>query len=251
MTVVKLPIEPQNFPQVPVLGSRQHCPKASLSPQVVAQLHEAARSATPEDIKTQVKSAAWDCDGTELQVLCMAIDQDTGGSMYHTAVTAGRIDAMVALSRCFRADNEIRYRRVYEIIYTHRDRHGDTILHKAAQSGRQDLLLAAFRLFHGDWLPGEEGRGSYAPAEDTVGEEDEDEFRVPQLTYLLMENGNGRTAAQEARAQGHERLAVWLEDILDRSDPAGERLDGATVQAWREFCDEFYSYADTDRVLTS
>ncbi|WYZ44773.1 hypothetical protein EsH8_VIII_000089 [Colletotrichum jinshuiense] len=250
MTLPGLPLAPNDFPRIP-LDFRYRPAERAPDPKRIATLHEVVRTGSSNEIEIGLINVGRSCESNALAVLFMAIEPDTGNSLIHTAVAARRIDAMDTLRRCFRADNMMKFKKLFDILYCHQNRAGNTILHSAVQTGEQDIVTAAFRIFHGDHLTVVDDawqRSSQPPAAEDLpwSEEDDDGMRIPHLMFLLKQNAHGRTAAAEARALGHDNLAVWLEEILQRSDPQRERDNPDTAQLWREFCADYYGYVDSE-----
>jgi hypothetical protein len=67
------------------------------------------------------------------------------------------------------------------------------------------------------------------------------------LVFMLKLNSRGRTAAEEARALGHDELAAWLDGAANFIYRCikwfiwpGNPLDESNLQLWREGVERYY-----------
>jgi ankyrin repeat protein len=181
-----------------------------------------------------VKEWSRGCDPVVL--LLMAISPATGDSVLHTAFIAQRLEMVSAINGMFRSHGLHFPARQFLIL--HSNNSGDTILHLAARSGLQKMVTAAYRVFHYDSLPDEE-RFSWPPAEEwDLGMHDED--RVPPLLFLVARNTAARDAADEAQHHGHDDIARFLRNLVERIDPLNSRSNPAEMCRMETFRRELY-----------
>lgn len=244
MKIPSLPFAPDDFLRYPKHCRLAHSAKAP-TPERVAELHAVVRRGTPDQVERALEGAEYNCDATRIAVQLMAMEPTTGNSLMHTALIAQRID-LVDILRHFRSHNAAAYRQPFYALYSHPRHDGDTILHSAVRSGKQELLIAAFQVFRGQYLdsPDESLQSDEAARRVTSWWDDDNEeevgMRIGELMFLLHHNAKDRTAAAEARVLGHTDMAAWLERATQGDDPDGERHDASAVQLWREYCDEYY-----------
>ncbi|KAH7303621.1 hypothetical protein B0I35DRAFT_446335 [Stachybotrys elegans] len=150
------------------------------------------------------------------------IDPDTGDSLLHVAVRLASLEAVNTIMACFR-----RGKRVFSVwsrhaLLVHQNHDGDTALHIAARSGNQLLLTMLFRYLCSHWsaeCPEEVEMDDGPPEKDIYPEDIDESASAPALLVILTKNRAGRDAAAEARQAGHDDLAQWLEDVMQRYDP--------------------------------
>jgi hypothetical protein len=100
------------------------------------------------------------------------------------------------------------------------------------------MIIAAYRVIYYDSLPDEE-RFSWPPAEEwDLGIEDED--RIPPLLFLVARNKAGRDAADEAQDHGHNNIARFLRNLVERIDPINSRSNPAEMCRMETFLRELY-----------
>lgn len=207
---------------------RRSAPRGPLTSDEVRQLMDAAR------ICTNSKSLDWaffaisqphSCTSSDL--LLTAIDPDTRDSTVHAAASNPSTAALASVRSLSRGLlGSLRH-----AVLTHQNAAGDTAMHVAARAGVQDVVTAVYRVFHDDSVPGPgddwREEGVEFPAEEWEYEEDMREAgaHVPGLMFLLTKNAAGLDAAAEARAAGHEDVAVWLDNVVARLDPDNERAE--------------------------
>ncbi len=181
-------------------------------------------------------------------LILMAIDLSTGDSVLHAAAAAGNGDALAAAVKMFRGRHGlVEHEHTWHLIRTRRNAAGDTVLHVAARTGRQDIVTGAYRQYFSDGMPNEQDirePGVELPAEEWtyVDGERESHAHMPPLVYLLMQNNSGPTAAEEARATGHEGIAKWLDAVLERLDPDHESADRTGMQRMQDMVRGRYIY---------
>ena len=222
------------------------------TPAIVAEIHDAIRTKTVEELENTLDNASLPCNCRRIVLLFLAIEPETGNSPLHTALDAQRPEVLLVLNH-FRAHTRMPYRKPLYAAYTHQRHNGDSILHSAARSGRLGLVRAIFRLFPSS---------NFCDISDSVFMSDEvaeeavpldgfgrdgDILAMGELSFILKVNGEGRTAAEEARAFGHAALSRWLEraaKFLYRSirwlDGPQQELDASNLQLWREGIEQFY-----------
>lgn len=175
----------------------------------------------------------------------MAIEPATGNSLMHTAILAQRIDLLDTL-RYYRPRSDAPFMRQFELLYSHQNHDGDTILHLAARTSRRDLVTAAYQVYvFQDIDSPDESLQSTEPAESmpsiwSTNEGEEGAMRIAEILFLIKENAAGRTAADEARALGQDDIAAWLERALQLCDPKRERDDPSCVQVWQDVYLAYY-----------
>ena len=244
MKIPSLPFASNDFLRYPEHCRLAHTAKAP-TPETIAELHAVVRTGTPDQVERALVGAEYHCHATRPAVQLMATEPTTGNSLMHTALIAQRID-LVDILRRFRSHNAAAYRQPFYALHSHARHDGDTILHSAVRSGKQELLTAAFQVFRGQYLdsPDESLQSDEAAQRVSPWWDDENEeeigMRIGELMFLLRHNDKGRTAAAEARVLGHADMAAWLERATQVDDPHGDRRDASVMQLWREGCDEYY-----------
>jgi hypothetical protein len=240
--ILQLPIQPSDASRLSPFFKQSQNPKYPISKEDLEAFQSAVKTGPLSDIDCTFSTAAGHCGIDSPLCLLTAIDPQTGDSLLHIAILAGRIDALSRLFSVWPPDDAVpHYPRLQELLVSHKNHQGDTILHLAVRSGDLDLVIAAYRLFVHDWLPGEERFGNPL-TEGLDWSQEEDMNRVPALVFMLTENEKGLDALGEARALGHEEIAQWLERLLERYDPEREREDTTVRDKWQGFFDHHYSF---------
>ena len=238
----RLPLSPEDFSCI--VEHPLYTDIRSPTADEIAKLHDSVRHDTPSDLEHKIERVAVNLKSSTAQVLYMAIDPSTGDSLLHTAVAAQRIDALLVLRRTFELrQSSGRYRDIEELLNSHKNHRGENTLHVAARTGNQEMVTAAYRITTRDRLPGEERYGKppseelaeyceLAMPDDIYGDYS---LRVIRLLFLLSKNASGLTSSEEARAAGYSDIATWIDNVVQRSDPYGERDDPDKVAGWQEF----------------
>jgi hypothetical protein len=215
-------------------------PKDLVPSNDVQELHEYARSkdVSKSKIGKLVSLVAGDIKTTSPAVLLMAIDENTGESLFHTAMRAQRIDFLRQLRNTFPPNSSFAIGS--RLILRHANHQGQTLLHAAAETGNLDMVISAYRLFAEDTaLPGETPYPGYTPVEDLTDLPDDG---IPHLMFLLSEDLQGQTAADVARAAGFEEIALWITSVIEKLDPLGQRNDAAKRAEWDILLTEHNQY---------
>ncbi|RYP73149.1 hypothetical protein DL771_003785 [Monosporascus sp. 5C6A] len=126
----------------------------------------------------------------------------------------------------------------------HKNHQGQTMLNVTAQTGNQDMVAAAYRIFCRDWLP-HRLRFTPPPAEE-VNQGFQDERRLPPLMLLLKQSAGSQDAANVARGKGHEDVAQWIERLITQLDPHGDRNDTEERERMEEFIRPRYQHDYTE-----
>ncbi|KAF9871762.1 hypothetical protein CkaCkLH20_10696 [Colletotrichum karsti] len=240
--IPSLPFKPEDFVRYPEHACLAKDATAP-APELISELHAIVKTGTPREIKIAMENAGYDCDAPGVAVMFMAIEPTTGDSLMHTAAAAQRPDAMDAL-RHFRTHNAAYYDNPFYALYTHQNHAGDTILHVAARSGKLAVVAAAFQVFrHEHLILDEEKLRSGQDAEGHMWDDDNEEayhMRIGGVLFLVRQNSEGRTAADEARALGFGDIVAWLERTVKAYDTKGESSDPSILQLWQDSCNEYY-----------
>ncbi|RYP20217.1 hypothetical protein DL765_002891 [Monosporascus sp. GIB2] len=183
----------------------------------IADLHSAVRQDEPDLIRGKLAMKAYQCGTSPPAMLLLAIDPSSGDSLFHTAMRAERLDALSILRERLSPNGS--FEIGVWLLFKHKNYQGETMLQVAAQTGNQDMVIAAYRLFCRDWLPHEPHFTPIPAEERSYGFEDE--LRLPPLMFLLEQNAASQDAASVARANGHEDVARWIERL---SSPSGMDL---------------------------
>ncbi|RYP43576.1 hypothetical protein DL770_011571 [Monosporascus sp. CRB-9-2] len=205
-------------------------------------MHEAVHKDEPDRIKGKLAMAAHRCGTSPGAMLLLAIDPTSGDSLFHTAIRVERLDALTILRKEFAPNGS--FEIPVRLLFKHKNHQGETMLHVAAQTGNQDMVAAAYRLFCRDWLP-HEPRFTPTPAEE-INQGFEDERRLPPLMFLLEQNAASEDAASVARANGHEDVARWIERLITQLDPHGDRNDAKEMERMQEFIRQHYQHEYTE-----
>ena len=131
------------------------------SPEGIAQLHEACRTA--DRISWHFTMAGMKCNVSGLCMMLMAIDLATGNSVLHTATSAANLEALCAIQAMLSISLRIcgfgrvsRTEKPFYIVMTRKNCEGVTILHLSAQIGEQEMVVSTYCFFCHYWLPREE-----------------------------------------------------------------------------------------------
>jgi hypothetical protein len=193
--------------------------------EIIPDLMEVVRTGDAEMVSSDFYFYAWRQNMGRTDVLARMLDPASGDSALHVAAENGNLDALRAISKffvtvCYSWNMHVRKRQ----ILTMKNKAGDTALHCAARNGDLDVVRGVYRLFCNDWLPGQQRLSKNPPAEYATNTGDIDEHHYgPQLMFLIEKNVVGRDAAAEARMAGHEEVASWFEEVINRVDPDGKR----------------------------
>jgi len=239
-----LPYSPSDFLRYPKHSVLSHDAQVP-NPRLIAELHAVVRTGTYDEAEDAIETAADECCAQNIGVLYMAVEPSTGNTLLHTAMLAQRIDVLDALRR-LRTHNAMAFHRLFYALFTLQNYHGDTMLHSSVRSGKLELVKAAMQVFKQQHL--NDAERMLQRAEGGLGnrtfyeanEESTTSMRIGRLTFLLQQNKEGRTAADEARVSGHADIVAWLDRNLNVCDPHGERFDESAVQLWRESTDDYY-----------
>lgn len=202
-------------------------PKIPLPEERITTLHDHIRTNDFETIKIEIESLAYEYSTSESTVFLVAIEPSTGGTLFHTAVTATRFNLLDPLREFFPPNRSFAIGE--KALFNHRNHHGETILHLAVKTGRLDLVKAAYYLFNGDVSLDEE-----PPVADWTPDSELCDF-LPSLTFLLDQSNDGQDAAALARSEGFGDLATWIDHEVDKLDPLGKRNDPTEVRKWEEW----------------
>ncbi|RYO99151.1 hypothetical protein DL764_006893 [Monosporascus ibericus] len=197
----------------------------------ITGLHEAVRKDEPNLIDGKLSMAGYQCGTSPATMLLLAIDPASGDSLFHTAMRTERLDALSTLRKTFPPNGS--FEIPTRLLLKHKNYQGETILHVAAQTGNQDMVTAAYRLFCRDSLPNER-RFTPTPAEER-NPGFEDGSRLPPLMFLLEQNAASQDAASVARTNGYEDVARWIERLVTKLDPHGDRNDAKERERMQEF----------------
>ena len=222
------------------------------------------RALTSEDVERLLAAARTDSDSkrirnifhliahahscTSMDLLLTAIDPGTGDSPLHAAASNPTTAALGAM-RLMAIDL---LGSLWHLVLTHRNEAGNTALHVAARAGVLDVVTAVYRVFHRDTPPGPgddwREEGVELPAEEWEYDEGmrEADEHVPGLLFLLMKNAEGRDAAGEARAAGHEAVGEWLDAVVARLDPDEKRADEGEMERMEAMLKQTYNW-ETDQ----
>ena len=191
-------------------------------------------------------------------LLMAAIDPATGDSVVHRAAAAGNLNVLHTIPTWFgrNLSQQPEREREFWLLVTHQNRAGDTALHAAARAGNRRGVKGVYRLFHrqdcfnvdsDDDDP--ESAQTDPPAEYWDWEAMRDDYPYdnrPALDFVCTKNRAGRDAAGEARAAGHEDLAVWLDGLVARLDRDGMREDEEYMREARLAALENHRYHEDD-----
>ncbi|KAI0384728.1 hypothetical protein F5Y04DRAFT_220079 [Hypomontagnella monticulosa] len=183
-------------------------------------------------------SHTWSCH--PVGILLMAIDPSTGNSALHVAAASKNLEGLRAVNAEFRP-LQVRLRKPYHMLVSHKNHAGDTMLHVAARTGDVQLLVYVYRIFCHDFLPGEKHSGSNQPVE-LQSAEGLDQFIIPRLAFLIDKNNQGRDAIAEAELMGHQEAVEWLEALVSRMDPSGKRNDAVEKGKVEDYVRNLYQY---------
>ncbi|RYP69854.1 hypothetical protein DL771_005865 [Monosporascus sp. 5C6A] len=208
----------------------------------IADLHEAVRKDEPDLIRGKLAAKAYQYGTSPGAMLLLAINPSSGDSLFHTAMRAERLDALSALRKIFTPNGS--FEIPIRLLFKHKNYQGETMLHVAAQTGNQEMVTAAYRLFCRDSLPSEP-RFTPTPAEER-NKGLEDRHRLPPLMFLLEQNTASQDAAGAARANGHEDVARWIERLITQLDPHGDRNDVKVKERMQEFIRQHYQHEYTE-----
>ncbi|WYZ43527.1 hypothetical protein EsH8_VI_001226 [Colletotrichum jinshuiense] len=179
-------------------------------------------------------------------------DPDTGDTALHAAAAAGNIDAFSAITKSFGRNwfPNAWLRTCVIAVFIQRNKAGDSLFHVAARAGRQDVVTSAWRyLFthHYNWdrPPFESGSDVYVPLDENLPEFQDDPPYVPDymvaIILLARKNAAGNTAADEAANAGHDDVAEWLKQVLDRLTLGGKRATESRMARMEELVDGRYN----------
>jgi ankyrin repeat protein len=209
-----------------------------LSVEEVKKLHGDIREGSAHDVKEEVSLLADDLETSPPAVLLMAVDPSSGDSLFHTAMRAQRIDVLSQLRETFPPNNSFTIGS--KALFRHTNYEDENILHVATQTGNLDMVIAAYRLFGKDrTLPTETSYPGHVPIEDVTQLPYEG---IPHLTFLLSENSRGQTAAELARTAGFNEVYTWLNAMVAKLDPLGQRNNSEKRAEWVSFIAKCYQY---------
>jgi hypothetical protein len=168
----------------------------------------------------------------------------------HRAAAVGNVEFLIAVQDSFgkQIGFQPSLQQIIWVLMVHQTLAGDTALHAAARTGNLRGAKAVYRLFHHDELDVDnERRGldpdsGEPPVEDWVW--DDTYSFLSSLVFVCTKNHADRDAAAEARAAGHEDLAVWFDSLAQRLDQAGKRADDHYMQYARRAALRIHWYYD-------
>jgi hypothetical protein len=214
--------------------------------EAVQELLAMAETSDATQMSGQVDAQAYEhLHAGASDLLLAAIDPATGDSIIHRAAAAGNLKVLHAIYSWFGRNWASQPEKVREfwLIVTHQNLVGNTALHAAARAGNRNGVKGVYRLFHRkdcsnvdsdreDLVSGEpnipveyldwEAVGGYNPLGNRLA-----------LDFVCTKNQAGLDAAGEARAAGHEKLAVWLDGLAARIDRDGMRGDAEYMKEAR------------------
>lgn len=212
---------------------------------MISDLLEVYRSMRDfQSIRNSMAGAShmWSCH--PVGILLMAIDPSTGNSALHVATASKNVEGLRAVNAEFRP-LQVRLRRSYHMLVSHKNHAGDTMLHVAARTGDVQLLVYAYRIFCHDSLPDEKRWGNSQPVE-LQGTEGLDQFIIPRLAFLIDKNNEGRDAIAEAELAGYPEAVEWLEALVSRMDPSGKRTDAVERAKIEDYVRKLYRYDEEE-----
>ncbi|RYP19125.1 hypothetical protein DL765_003541 [Monosporascus sp. GIB2] len=213
-------------------------PRELLSVNEISSLHEFARKDDHDELLSSMRYLADKYFTTENAILLMAIDPSTGDSLFHTGIRAQQLDALAHLRKTFPPNGSFRLGE--KAIFKHKNHAGETMLPTAVKTGNIDMVVSAYRLFGRDKLVNEERCAGWGQHLEEHTELPDD--GVPHITFLLEKNSEGRDAATIAREIGYGSLAQWIDTVVTRLDPAGQRHDAEQRQKWECSIRDYYKH---------
>lgn len=235
----RLPVTPEDAAKLTGLREASRPSDAQ-----VREFHNLLCSSGADTLSASLCLPYWRNSCSSLGLLLMAVDLLTGDSAMHAVVAANRMEGLRAVADIFGANltvNPIRM-RCFHLLFEHQNHAGDTVLHTAASGGRLGLLTAVYRLF---WLDGTWDNLDVDPetheegvAERWMFDDDDIGYFAPALLFLVCRNEAGRTAAEEARAAGHDDAGTWLDEVQGRLDPDGQRTTEQGILKMKDVINE-------------
>lgn len=209
-------------------------PKLPIPEKRINILHDHVRTKEVENIQVEIASLADEYSTSESALFLIAIEPSTGGTLFHTAISAHRLDILDPLRELFPPN--MRFAIGEKALFNHKNHHGETILHLAVKTGRLDLVKAAFHLFNGDVSLEEE-----PDVENWTPDTELSDF-LPALVFLLDKDGDGQDAATIASSKGYEDLAVWLDREVQKLDPEERRNDPTETKKWEQWMAGYHQH---------
>lgn len=216
----------------------EHPPSELPSVDEIRSLHELARKGDCDELQITTEFIAEEPFTSAPAMLLMAIDPATGDSLCHTAIRAQQIGALAQLRKMFPPNGSFRLGE--NALYKHKNHAGETMLHAAVTTGNIDMVVAAYRLFGRDDLTNGKGYAGRGQPLEELTEHPND--GIPHLTFLLEKCSDGRDAATVARDNGYDNLAQWIDNVVTRLDPAGQRHDPEQWKKWESFMRDYYQH---------
>ncbi|PFH55129.1 hypothetical protein XA68_10648 [Ophiocordyceps unilateralis] len=231
---------PSHLAQLPLRATPELVEKLRRSPDYF-EIHE------PEELTEfldQIKAGDYDHIYVEPDVYTQIIDSATGDSVLQIAVRAGSLEGVEKILDRFGRSRGRFAQWSRHALFVHRNKAGDNCLHMAARKGILDLLIMVYRAIDddGSWPAPWEHDTPNVPENRVYGYSALDESSSEHLLMLLTENSHGRTPAAEARAAGHDSLAQFLDDIVERLDPKGDRRSEAGMAKMLEIVRDVCHY---------
>lgn len=186
-----------------------------------------------------------------LDVCLMAIDPATGDSMLHAIVKAGNLDGLYAIQETFGRTPCTSVDRVAQLLLTHQSHEGKTALHSAVDTGRIQMVRALIRLFYFSGIadsldtPGQRRAGEGFSVRD-IELNQLSPYHVRAVLFVDTKDKAGRNVAAEARANGHDDVADFLEDFLFRMDPKGRRMQTDYRRRMEEYLREYFRFLELE-----
>lgn len=219
----------------------RHPPPRQLMPvDEIKGLHELARTGDYEKLLGTISSLAREYSTSDLATVLMAIDPSTGDTLFHTGIRSQHPTVLSYLKKTFSPNGSCDLSK--KALFRHQNHAGETMIHAAVKTGKIDMLVSAYRLFAQEPLVHEQRLGNWddwAEYRTDMGDEE-----IAFLTFLLEKDSEGRDAATVARGNGHISLARWIDDVVTRLDPDGQRYDPEQRKMWEDWIRDYYQHIE-------